>query len=53
MKTYETCGFVDVVWKNNWWKCSKCNREMPKDYERLAKDCGHWESLLLKKASEK
>jgi len=52
MKTLETCGFSDVVWKNNWWKCSKCQKDMPLDYEKWVND---WELeiLLLRKAQEK
>ena len=52
MKTPETCGFSDVVWKNNWWKCSKCQKVMSVNYEKEVND---WELkiLLLRKAQEK
>ena len=52
MKKPETCGFSDVVWANNWWKCSKCHKQMPKHYEKnLEKE--HLKTLLLRKAQEK
>lgn len=28
------CGFVDVLWDGNWWKCSKCKKEMDINYEK-------------------
>lgn len=52
MKQPKTCGFSDVVWKNNWWKCSKCQKNMPKDYEKWVNDL-ELQILLSRKAQEK
>ena len=31
------CGFSDVVWSKDWWKCSKCKRVMPPEYEHAVR----------------
>lgn len=52
MRTLKTCGFSDVIWSNNWWKCSVCQKVMHQDYEKEVQK-HELELLLLRKAQEK
>ena len=51
MNTGKTCGFSDVIWANNWWKCSVCQQIMHQNYEKEVQKY-ELELLLLRKAQE-
>jgi len=54
MRNVEQCGSSDIVWKDSWWHCPKCNKKMPPEYENNARGDYHFfKSLMAQKPKSK